>query len=82
MTFATVVSNLITIVNSGLIPLLFALAVIYFIINIVRFFFIQGGEEGIQKGQQSILYGLIGLFVIFSIWGIVNILLNTLNAII
>jgi heme/copper-type cytochrome/quinol oxidase subunit 4 len=82
MTFATVVSNLIKIVNGGVIPLLFALAVIFFLINIVRFFFIQGGEEGIQKGKQSILYGLIGLVVIFSIWGIVNILLNTLNAII
>jgi heme/copper-type cytochrome/quinol oxidase subunit 4 len=64
------------------IPLLFALAIVYLLVNVVRFFFIDGGEEGIQKGRQAVLYGIIGIFVIFSIWGIVNILLNTLNSII
>ncbi len=82
MTFATLVSNIVKIVNNGLIPLLFALAVIFLMINIVRFFFIEGGEEGTQKGKQAVLYGALGIAVIFSIWGIVNILLNTLNSII
>jgi hypothetical protein len=80
MTFANVVGNIVGLINGSIIPLLFALAFIYFLINIVRYFFIQGGEEGQAKGKQAVLYGLIGLVILFAVWGIVNLLLSTLNS--
>ena len=40
----------------------------------------EGGEEGQQKGKKTLIYGTIGIVVIFAIWGLVNILLNTLNS--
>jgi hypothetical protein len=80
MNFAGLVAEIVGLVNGAIIPLLFALAVVFFLVNILRYFFIQGGEEGQEKGKKAILYGLIGLFVLFSIWGIVNLLLATLNS--
>jgi len=57
--------------------LLVALAVIFIVWNVVRYFI--GGKEGESRGPAglNILWGLIGLFVIISLWGLVNILLNT-----
>jgi len=81
MTFANVVYNIVTVVAGGLVPLLYVLAILYLMYGIVRYFFIEGGEEGQQKGRKTILYGFIGIFVIFAMWGIVNILLNTLNSV-
>ncbi|MBA3789421.1 hypothetical protein H0X32_03465 [Patescibacteria group bacterium] len=75
ITFAALVGKLVTLVNTSVLPLLYALAFVFFLFGLVRFFFI-GGEEGREKGKQLMLYGLIGLFVLFSVWGIVNVLLT------
>lgn len=34
-------------------------------------------EEKREAGKQTIYYGIVGLFVMISIWGFVNILVNT-----
>ena len=77
--FATLVGNIVLVVNQYVIPLLYALAFVYFLIGLVRFIFIDG-EAGREKGKQAMIYGLIGLFVIFAVWGLVNILLTTLTS--
>ncbi len=57
--------------------LLIAAAVIFIIWNVV-FYLIKGGEEDARKkASSSILWGVVGLFIILSIWGLVNILMNT-----
>ncbi|HVX90945.1 MAG TPA: hypothetical protein VHC20_04975 [Candidatus Paceibacterota bacterium] len=78
MTFAQVVNNFISFINNSLIPLLFALAFLFFLVGLVRFFF-SDGDENRQKGRQFALWGMIGLIVLFSIWGIVNLLLATFS---
>jgi succinate dehydrogenase/fumarate reductase cytochrome b subunit len=80
MTFLTIETNIVSLVNGSVIPLLFALGFVFFLINIVRYFFIEGGEEGQTKGRKAVLYGLIGLVILFTVWGVVNLLLNTLNS--
>ena len=58
--------------------LLISLAVLFIIWNIV-IYFIRGGsdEGGRKKAGMSILWGIVGLVIILSIWGIVNIFTNT-----
>ncbi|MSR71290.1 MAG: hypothetical protein EXS50_01275, partial [Candidatus Taylorbacteria bacterium] len=79
--FATGPSNLkdvICLINQYLgyiIPLLFSIALVFFIIGIVKFF--VGGVEKLAEAKQMALWGIIGLFVMFSVWGLVNILINT-----
>ncbi|MEK7510912.1 MAG: hypothetical protein AAB582_01610 [Patescibacteria group bacterium] len=79
MTFAGLVDGVIVpLFDKGVIPLLYAIAFIMFLVGIVRYFFF-GGEEAREKGKQLIIWGLIGFFVIFSVWGIVKLLLTTLQ---
>lgn len=58
------------------IPLLITLAVIYVIVGVIRYATASDGETQ-AKARQSILHGIIALFVIVSIWGLVAILNNT-----
>jgi hypothetical protein len=55
--------------------LLVSLAVIYVVWNIVQYF-IHGDGDRTEAGM-NILWGIVGLFIIVSLWGLVNILVNT-----
>ena len=57
--------------------LLFAFAVIFFLYGIVKYISSNDDEENRKKSKNIMIYGIIGLFVMVSFWGIVNILINT-----
>ena len=75
--FDTLVGRL-TNIGNVVIELLIAFAVIYIIINVVRFI-MSGDDTKRSELRTSILWGIVGLFVILSIWGLVRILTNTFN---
>ena len=52
------------------IPLLVAIALIWFIWGLIKFL-ISGSEDARAQGKSMMLWGIIALFVIVSIWGIV-----------
>lgn len=56
--------------------LLISAAVVYVIYGAFRMI---SSEEGREEGKKTIYYGIIGLFVMVSIWGLVNILQGTFN---
>jgi hypothetical protein len=58
------------------IPLLITFAVIYIIVGVIRYATASDGETQTQA-RSAILHGIIALFVIVSIWGLVAILNNT-----
>jgi len=53
------------------------LAFIFFLWGIAKYIFSAGDENKKQEGKSIMLWGIIGLFVMFSIWGILTILFNT-----
>ena len=57
--------------------LLVALAVVFFLYGILKYIARGDDEESQKKGKNIMIYGIIGLFVMVSFWGIVNILINT-----
>ena len=62
------------------IEIIITIAVIWIIINVVRYLIIGGDDPDKRKtAGAAILYGIIGLFVILSIWGLVAILRNTFS---
>jgi len=63
-----------------LLPFLFGIAFLYFLINIVRYFII-GGASDIQreKARLSATYGVAAFVFIFSLWGIVSLFVNGLD---
>ena len=70
--------SLVGFVNSTLVPLFYALAFLMFLVGMVRYFFLEQGEEGREKGKNLMFWGLIGFTVMFSVWGIVRLLLTAL----
>ena len=56
--------------------LLVAFAVIWIIYNVVRYI-IKADSDDRKPIGNAILWGIVGLFVILSIWGLVNILRGT-----
>ncbi len=60
------------------IPLLIILAVIYFIWGVITYV-VGGDEEAKKEGRNRMIYGIIGLVVIISVWGLVRIVANTLG---
>lgn len=61
-----------------IISLFFALAFVFFLVGVARYFFSGQDEEARDKGKQFALWGLIGLVVMFSVWGFVKLLLSIL----
>ncbi len=55
---------------------LVAAAVLVFIYGVVKYI-IAGDEEGKANAQKIILYGVIGLFAIVAVWGLVTFLSNS-----
>lgn len=63
------------IINNSVIPFIFALAVVLFIWGAVKFFIINADEEAKrQQGKQFMIWGIIALTVMISVWGLVSIL--------
>ena len=58
--------------------LLFALALAYFLYGLTGY--VTAHDEKKQKeGRDAIIYGLIGLFVMTSVWGLINVVGGTLG---
>ena len=57
--------------------LLIALAVVFFLYGVMKYIGSADDEENRKKGKSIMIYGIIGLFVMVSFWGIVNILIIT-----
>lgn len=80
MTFKTFIESIVGVFNTVVIPIIFALAFAAFIIGLLYYFFIHGGEEAKRvSGRQFAVWGILALVVMFSVWGLVNILLSTLG---
>jgi hypothetical protein len=68
----SVVSRLV----NGAVGLLITLAILVFFWGIIRYIF-GGGGTAKSEGLKYMLYGIITIFVMVSIWGIVALLQNT-----
>lgn len=57
--------------------ILIAVAVLYIVWNVVKYMIKPAGSEDRKEAGMAILWGIVGLAIIVSIWGLVNILTNT-----
>lgn len=63
----------------SVVPVLFALAMVVFLWGVTQFIMNSADEAKRSQGKQFMVWGIIGLFVMFSIWGLVSILRNTVD---
>lgn len=70
-----VVQNLLNLV----IPILITLAVVTFFWGLAKFIWSIGDENAKADGKKIMLWGLVALFVMVSIWGIIGLIGNTFS---
>lgn len=66
-------------INNILVPLLFAVSFLVFIYGVFQYFIRGGGEKAKKEGLGLITYGIIGFFVMLSVFGLVHILIGTVR---
>lgn len=74
---AVLFDRVICILRFSLWPLLISMAVIVFVIGVVKY--IAGADEEAKRteGRNFMIYGLVALFVMVSVWGLVGVLQGT-----
>ena len=76
--FAQQLSNVTSLIQSVrnivdiLIPLVAALALLYFFWGLAKFILASGDEEARANGKHIMIWGIVALFVIVSVWGLVR----------
>ncbi|MCX6757576.1 MAG: pilin [Candidatus Nomurabacteria bacterium] len=68
----------ISVLLATIMPILVALGVVYFVWGVITYM-IANDEEAKKRGRNMVIYGLIALVIIVSIWGLVSILKTTLG---
>ena len=63
-----------------LIVLLFALALVYFVVGLLQYLLNPSNDEERSTGRSHILWGLVGMTIMVSVWGIMTIIVNTVGA--
>lgn len=73
------VANLNKLIINPLIVLLFALATVYFLYGVFEFLSNQDNEEKRKTGKSHMLWGIVGITIMMSVFSILGILLRTFN---
>lgn len=63
---------------SSIVPLLITLALIVFFWGLVQYI-LSSGEGDHKKGRAIMIAGIVSLFVMVSVWGIIRLAQNTLH---
>ena len=80
MTYAVFVHKVINdFVEKSIIPVIVGIAVVYFLWGGYKFIQSAGDAKGREEGKKRLMYGLIGLAVMVSVWGLVKILAGTIG---
>ena len=73
------IKNVDEMIINPLIYFLFALAVVFFLYGVLEFIMNQENEEAKTKGKSHMMWGVIGIVIMMSVFAIMNILLDTLG---
>jgi len=78
------VNSLINTINkvvvNPIIYFLFTLGTILFLYGIVRFFLNPANEDVKKESKNHMLWGLVGMLIMISVFGIMNLIVNTIGA--
>lgn len=72
-------NTFITEIISPIILLLVAVSLLVFLFGVLEMIAKSGSEEGRTTGRKHVIWGLIGLFIIISAFGIINLIKATIG---
>ncbi len=61
------------------VKVVFTLGLLVFFIGIVEFLWALKDGKPSETGKQHIIYGLVGMFIMVSVYGIISMIMNTLG---
>jgi mannose/fructose/N-acetylgalactosamine-specific phosphotransferase system component IID len=61
---------------NSVVPVLISLGIVYLVWGIVQYM-IGDSEEAKTKGKERVIFGIVGLAIIISVWGLVSIVTRT-----
>jgi lysylphosphatidylglycerol synthetase-like protein (DUF2156 family) len=76
----TLLHKINVVIINPIIILLFAVAVLVFLYGVFEYVKDSGSEEARTTGQRHILSGVFGIFIMISVFGIMQLILNTVGA--
>ena len=76
-TFAGVLQYLERVLESIVLPLLVGFTVVYFVWGLLKYVGSGADEKTREEGKNVMVFGVISLFVIVSVWGLINFLVLT-----
>lgn len=59
-------------IGTRLIPLLGAIAFMVFIYGVAKFIRSAGSEKDLKDSKNILIWGIVGLFILITIWGIIS----------
>ncbi len=75
----TLVNNIVVFLNV-IAQFLIGVAFVFFVINAIRFFVIQGSnQDGREKARRLALYGVLAFVILIVFWGVVNLFASSLG---
>lgn len=73
-------TNFTLFIDGVLIPFLFGITFLIFVINAVRFFVLQSSnEDGRDKAKSLVTYSILAFVFLIIFWGIINLLSGSLG---
>jgi uncharacterized membrane protein YidH (DUF202 family) len=60
-------------------PIVVGVALLFFFIGLAKYILNTGKEDEKEKGKNIMIWGIIALFVMVSVWGLVNLLGDTFD---
>lgn len=75
------ISKVLTLVVNPIISLLFGVAVLYFLWGVFKFIKDSGESTAREEGQQAMLWGMVGIVIMVSAYGLINFIQNSLTPI-
>lgn len=77
MSIGPLLNKISDVILNPLIILMFAVAFLYFLWGIFEMVSSAGNEDARRVGRQNMLWGIVGMFIMVAVYGILKILLST-----
>jgi len=71
--------NVVGVIVTLLVPIVSTLAIVFFFYGLAKYVLNSGDEEKKEEGKNIMIWGVLAMFVLVTIWGIVGFLQKTVG---
>lgn len=77
--FAGLMGNIASKVINPISKMLVALGFMYFLYGVGKYLKSPGEQKTVEEAKQAMIWGVLGMFVMVSVWGLVTVVIDTLG---